>query len=266
MIDRNQFISSRAQEIGVSLCHLDAELYFVDDSLSGAVIGGKKLKIFQSIIESVSRNVMNSFFGKQFSANVLLHVVTVFENFMAGLAISRGDTEHDVVSFDSAAYLRTSVFFAVNLAYPLVLALSAAKFLLGVDGAGTIATSFVELFAAIFAIGLVFFVGCFSTAERRTGHRAIHRVFIELLSVFLEIGRFVEKRLAAFLTGKFGFRRQRGDSTVDIFVSRNTSLRAESLFSVARLYGKIRTALFASFNDRHGFISYVGFPSGSLVR
>jgi hypothetical protein len=81
MLNAVQFISGHAQEFGVGFCHLDDELYFVDDSLPARLPTRPKFEIFKSVISTLTINVMHRFLVGQRSAQMFRHYVTVFEHF-----------------------------------------------------------------------------------------------------------------------------------------------------------------------------------------
>jgi hypothetical protein len=144
-------------------------------------------------------------------------------------------------------------------------ALAIAKALLHVYATARFAPTAL-FFAALFASKPLSFHRVFAASKVGARHAAIHRVFTKFFPVGGDHRRLVRKRLATFFAGKIDHRYLCSDPTVDALVRSDTTFGAKSLMGVTRFYREVRLALFAGFNDRHGFVSCVGFSSGSLVR
>lgn len=230
----------------------------VSNTLSGSVIAAEQFKIFQSVVQPVSRNVMDRLLGKKFSSETLFHYVAVFKYFVGRFPVTRRDTQYNLFTFDASCYLRQAMSFTVQFTCPFVLALFAAYGLFSVYSPASLAAAAVELLPAVLAIGLVLLVTGFSTPEVRAGHRAVHRVFVELLSIFFQVGRLVAERAFALLTREGDRKALRGWSPMGTFMRRLAGAPAKALGTVGRFDRENVRTLFANFLDRHLSVSMQG--------
>lgn len=263
MVDLVQFVASRSAEVGVQSQYLDGELHLVDHALAGAVLAPKQFEIAQLIVEPVAVNVVHRFFGEKFTAKALFHYVSVLKDFIRGLAASRRESKHDVVSFDSPSYSGKSVFFSVDLAHPLALALLRAKSLFSVYPAAlfSLARGF---FTAVHANVLVLGLGIFPPAGVRTFFRAVQRIAAELLLVCGQVRLHHDERLLAVFAGEVDRRPTGGWKR---FAEAMTTSAGQTAilaprFGVARVAVKRLVTVLACHLDRHGYSPLFGNEGG----
>lgn len=266
MIDRAQFVAERSADFGVQGQYLDGELCLVDHALTRPVATVEKLQIFKSVIASDAVHMMDGFFGEQIAADVLRHDVSVFEHGVLHASDEAGNSDPDVtVSLRVFLDVPTVKARESRIALIRSFALAIAKALLHVYATARFAPTAL-FFTALFASKPLAFHRVFATSKVGARHAAIHRVFTKFFSVGGDHRRFVRERFAAFFAGKIDHRYLCSDPAVDALIRGDTTFGAKSLMGVTRFYREVRLALFAGFNDRHGFVSYVEFSSGLLVR
>lgn len=257
--DRNQLVAYRPGKFGVELQHVDRKLHLVDDSLPRPMPAAEQFEVGQIVVEPVTVDVVDGFFGEKFASEVPRHDVPVLKNFVGGLAVLSGNSQDRVFTLDAPSGLRQSVFLPVDFARPFVFALFAAKHLFSVESARAFQSSFVKFFAAVFAVCFVSFISVFPTALVGTRHRAIKRVFVELFSVRFHVRRLHGERRAAFFAVKndgFSLRRR---SAVQSFVRPMTRFATKfSAFFALPRDSKLLAAMFASAFGWHGYDSSVG--------
>jgi hypothetical protein len=265
----------RFRELRVQPEHFDCEAYLVDDSLAGAMPTGEQFQVRDVVIKPITVNVMDSFLREQFSPNLLLHDVSVFEDFVGRRAILGGDAQQGVFSFNASRYLRQAMFFAVDFAYPLVFALLRANSLFVVKIAAARAARSVAFFTAVFACEFVSLVGIFPSAVRGAWQRAVQRIFTVLFSILFYLARFVKERLAAFLALEFHVRHLCRDTSMQSFVCFFAFKIAKALRAMRKFNAEQAGTLFASFLDAfrqlaHGSLRLTDGNSlasaGSLVK
>lgn len=259
MLEFSQFVAGGPAEVGVQNQYFDGELHLVDDTLARTVVRTEQFEIFDAVVKPISIDVMNGFVGEQIAPNALLHNISVLENFMKRLSISRRNTKHDVLSFDSPSYLRKSVSLSMQLAYPFVLTLLTAYFLLNIDTPAWVAVAG-AFFAAVYADKFVFFFCALSIICGRAGHRAISWITVKFFTIRSQIRLHHNERLAAFFAGEVHrsatSRGQRFYGTV-VTSAGKTAIFTTS-FSIARVAVERVVAVLADHFDRHCYAPLVG--------
>lgn len=251
MFDRAQFVANSFGEVGIQSQYLDGELHLVDNALAGAVPAAEKLQVLDSVVVALPVYVMHRFFGKKLSPKALLDHVAVFKNLVDEGIVLRGDAQNRVFAFDSLGDFGQTVLRAVYLAGPFVLALLTAKFLFSVNSTSAFSASAVELFAAIFTVGFVLFIGILSATDGRTANAAVAGGFAEFLLVSAQVCGFVKERLTAFATSELDRGYVRRGAAMFCFKSYFAVSVAKTLFLVFSRNAKSGVALFTDFIDAH---------------
>jgi hypothetical protein len=196
-------------EFGIQLNHFDCESKFIDYSLSGSVATRKQLEVFDSVVTSNSVDVMNGFFGKQVSFEVLRHDVAVFRHFrfLASGTDQRGEREKNVsvtfdVPSDVAAVKSVSRFNFLRCGFAFL----AAVFLIAVDAKrGRVPVS--NFYFATMRTGkFVALVGCFAAALIRALQGTVFWVSAVLFSIRRQVRLHHREFIAAVLAIEFNRR------------------------------------------------------------
>jgi hypothetical protein len=240
-------------EVGVLSQYLDGELHLVDDSLSGSVAAGEQLKIFGPIIGSQTIDVVNRLFSQQFSTDLLLHDVSMLEHVSGGLSADARNHDPDVApsALVSRDFL-VGMFFPVGKTTKERSAFGTAQRFESIDGAAGSSLDG-HGFPALDAVDGPSVIRK-PTTDTPALRGTVHRVFVELFSVFAEICGFVKERFTADSALKFSNFGLRGRATVRRFVRSFARSSAEALMCMRRLDLKKGRALFTGFFNRH-FVS-----------
>lgn len=251
--DRNQFVTEFSPKFRVGEKHFDCEIDLVDDALTGTVPTGEQFQVTDAIEGSVPVDVVDCFLGKQFTSQVLLHDVPVFEDVFSKRFSVAGRNPEFYVSVPSLGSrdLRQPVFLSVDFAYPLVLALFGAKFLFAMYSARAFTARSIEFFSAVFAVGLVSLVGVFASSEVRARHRAIQRVFAVFNAVRAHVAGLVKEGFSAFSATELDQRFLCGNAPVNRLVGCNARLGAESSRGIFGLNFEAGAAVFTNLVNRY---------------
>src|ERR1700674_3900420 len=125
----HQLVTGFRSEVRIEREHLNREGDFVLDRLTGAVAAGEQPNVLRSIVGSLPVQVVDSFFGSEFSAEALFHHKAMFKNLATANSALVGESEADV-SLCRDASLNLSRFFG-----------SASRMLCKFVGASTLRTA-----------------------------------------------------------------------------------------------------------------------------
>jgi len=246
VVDMNELSTNSGGELGVEVQHLDRERHLVDYPLAGAVAAVEKLQVPLRVVPANPVLVVDGFLFEEFSAELLGHDVSVLENgvLLAGDEARDGDQEVAVSGFvpRDVPALKSGQGLAALVRR---LARSVAELLLHVHSTARLASATL-LLPALEARKPLSVHRVFSSADIRTGFRAIHRVFAESLAVCAHNGRFVGERISAFFAGKFGFWNPRPLPAMDPFVGSLARSRAKSLTLMGKFHRKGPIAVFTT--------------------
>ena len=246
-------------DVRVGTKDIDCEVDFVDNSLSRPVATGIEFEVFDSVICFDSIDVVDGFFGQEFSTDVLFHDVPMFEYFVHRNAVVGGNTQNCVATFNSARDLWKSVLCSTQFARPFILALFRAELLFVVDRARSFASRSVELFIAVLAVCFVTFVSVFAASDGRAGNRAVPRILSVFFMIGFQVRGFVSEAFSAFSAFKQRISLLRGRTPVGLFVRRDACLGAKASIRFANSATKRSSALHTDFIERHlGFLSSYG--------
>jgi hypothetical protein len=264
--DLVQFVAGRSGELGVQSQYLDGELHLVDDALAGAVAARKEFEVVRTVVGPNPVYVMDGFFGEKFASDAFRHDIAMFHDGVLFTGNEAGNRYPDVAVPFNMAFKFSSLEFSQSVgALMCSFARAVAKALLHVNTPAGFSTAAL-FFAALLAGKSLAFHRVFTSAEIRARHAAVERVSSIFVSIYCYCRGFVRERITAFFAGKFDHSYARSNSPVNGFVRSDTRFSAKTSGLMARFYGKICSALFANFDDRHGLMSCVGFSSGMLVR
>jgi hypothetical protein len=255
-VDGNHTIATRGGELGVQLQYLDSKVDFVDDALTGTVAAGEKLEVTNIIVFPVAVNVVNGFFREQFTSEMLGHDISMFKHRMF-YASDKARYRNPRISVTlNVARCRAFLFKSreCGLALMSSFAGSVTKFLLSINPPDWNSAAAL-LFSALKTGETLTFHRVFSSAEVRTRHAAIHRIFAVPLLIDFHGGWFVRKNLAAFFAVEVDQRYLRSNAAVNLFVRGYARFAAKTLLNMTRLYRKFSSTLRADLADWHRFDS-----------
>lgn len=237
-------------EFGVLGQYFDSELHLVDDSLSGSVAAREKFKILGSIIGSQTIDVVDCLVGQQFSSNLLLHDVSMFEHVGRRFGTGTGNDDSDIApSAFVSRDLLLGVFFSVGQASEERPAFGTAQRFESIYGAAGPALDG-HGFSALSAVDCPTFLRK-SASDSSAFCGAVHRVFVELFAVFAQVSGFVKERFATNATLEFSSFGLRSWAAVRRFVRSFAGAPAEALLRMRRLDLKSGRALFTDSINRH---------------
>lgn len=255
-----QLDTSRAGEFGVEGQNLYRELHLVNDTLTGTVAAGEKLKVLQPVMLPVSVDVVDRLFGEQITSEVFGHDVTVFHDGMAFAGHEGWNRNPDVsMALDVSpvvSSLKTGESFTGMMG---VFAVLAAKFLFLVNTSSRFST-FVQRLSALLASESIFGFRIFFAANVRARTRAIKRPAFVFYQICVQVGTHHPKRFATFFAGEiYDFA-----SWCNIWFSKTfgtSTVVAAKAPVVARIAEERLSAVFARFLNRHGFALQFGSRS-----
>jgi hypothetical protein len=215
-----QFYASTPSEFGVQAKNVNCELDLVHDALARTVATGKKLKVFNRIMLTIAVNVVNGFFGKKLSTDVLFHDVAMFKHVASSgfwPNVSRKMNPNVAVSF----YV-FPVFAIVELLFSasaviLAFAFSITELLFVIQRTAWSAAERIH-FIALLACEKISFGSIFASPFRRAWYGAVKRIFSELISISIQVSRLVRKWISTFSAVKRDAFRQSSRATVNCFM------------------------------------------------
>lgn len=264
MIEGSQLDAGLSGELRVEPQHVDCELHFVDDALSGTMAARKKLQVGDVIESTVSIPVVHRLLGVEFSAEMFGHHVPMFHDgmFLTGHE-GRHRDPHVAVTFDVPTVIAGVESRQGGVALMRGLALDAAVLLFSVDSAARLAASSHNLVATCAREGVASGSGL-PTSDVGTRTGAIQRVSTKFLSMLGQIRLHHSERLAAFLAREvYDFATWCWNRFVE--AKRASARKAAEALICAWVRSKRSAAVLTVLLDRHGLTPLCGSKGGLAV-
>jgi hypothetical protein len=251
MCDRAQLIAGGSAEVGVQSQYLDSELHLVDDTLSGAMAAVKQFEVFDSVVGSDTVDVVDGLVGGQVAPDVLRHDVSMFGHIArAFFSILRRNDDSDItVSSGSLGDFLVRVSSPVGKPAKKRATFGAAKQFFSVERAAGSALNSHRLLALFAGYGP--FISGKSPRGTSAFGGAVHRVFVVLLAILIQIRGLVTKDRVTNTAVEVGRGFLRSRTSVYCFVRGLASKTAKPLIAVGRFDRKNGRALFTSLFDGH---------------
>ena len=246
-----RFIAKLSDKFRVGREHVDGELHLINGALPSRLGRIPQFEIFQSVVGSLSVDVMDIFVGQKRATKMLLNNIAVFENFVPLPAIhSLGNVKTNVSALNSAAVLFAPKSLngrptAIGRPARLV-AKSLLRIVLDLPARPLVLASRLFLSAMLAHKGLFFFgLGLTSNSGALAG--AVKRPSSILLFVLSKIAGLNAERLAALFAVKHDHRDALVRSAVDLFVGDHARLGAKPARRIGSANTEDFSAIFAGF-------------------
>ncbi len=252
MTNIDQLNSSLASELRVKPENFDREGNLVSDALAGTVAAGKEFEVGRVVVLPVAVDVVDGFFIKERTTKFAGHNISMFQDatLLSGYPSWNRNPKVSVTLLMGGVFTSVKLFSKL-LDLALLSAFDAAILLLSVDRFSARAPKFEKFLVAVQANSFVAHVSGFLAASRRTLHRAVHRVFVVLLPIGIQVAPVHGERTPTFLTGELDGGEALDLPTMNFLPSVKAVFLAKSLLRISRSYGKRIAALLTHLVDRH---------------